>query len=58
MKMEVQIQVPHQQRMFYWFQAEDAPVTMANDCNFIINSDLFVSLNLIVSQYPNCAASN
>ena len=56
--MEVQIQIPHQQRMFYWFQAEDAPVTMANDCNFIINSDLFVSLILIVSQYPNCAASN
>ena len=36
--------------------AGDAPVTVANDCNFIINSDLFMSLMLIIVQCPNCAA--
>ena len=37
--------------------AGDAPVTFANDCNFIINSDLFMSLMLIIVQCPNCAAT-
>ena len=37
--------------------AEDAPVTVANNCNFIINSDLFISLISMVGQCPDCAAS-
>ena len=37
--------------------AEDAPVTVANDCNFIINSDLFMSLILMIGQCSDCAAS-
>ena len=37
--------------------AEDAPVTVANDCNFIINSDHFMSLILMIDQCLDCAAS-
>ena len=37
--------------------AEDAPVTVANDCNFIINSDLFMSLILMIGQCSDCATS-
>lgn len=37
--------------------AGDAPVTVANDCNFIINSDLFMPLILMIAHCPDCAAS-
>ena len=36
---------------------EDPPITVANDCNFIINSDLFMSLILMIGQCPDRAAS-
>ena len=31
--------------------AEDAPVTVANDCNFIINNDLFMLLILMIALH-------
>ena len=37
--------------------AEDAPVTVSNDCNVIINSDFFVSLILMIGHCPGCTAS-
>ena len=36
--------------------AEDAPVTVANDCKFVINSDLLMSLILMIGHCPDCAA--
>ena len=36
--------------------AEDAPVTVTNDYNVIINSDFFVSLILMIGHCPGCAA--
>ena len=37
--------------------AEDAPVTVANDCNLIINNDFFMSLISMIGQCPDYAAS-
>ena len=54
--MEVQLQILHRQKKYLLVTpAEDAPVTVANDCNF--NSDLFMSLILMIGQCPDCAAS-
>ena len=58
MKIELQLQILPQQKIISLVTpAEDAPVTVANDCNLIINSDFFMSLILMIGQCPDYAAS-